>query len=257
MSLPEFDQWVGYLTILAGIGLLARLAWFRLAFRYGWLFGYFLTDVLQSMLELGASRSSLWYGYVYLAGEAAKAVLAVGVSVQLWLQALHQYPALARFGRRLAMYILLAALLLAGSGLLLEPPRASYQSPLLHYFNAFEGALDSMVGIFLVTATLFLLWFPVVVPRNSAVIIGGFLVFLLEAWAGLLLLNLYPQAGRDRISAAGMCYEAGLLIFWIAAIGPTGESTTTVTGHRWNPKEAERLLGQLDAINKRLEQIAR
>jgi hypothetical protein len=256
MSLSEFNLLVGYLSIAAAAGLLARLLWFHLAWRYGWLFAYFAADIVQGVLVIGVSRRSLWYGYVYFAGQGAKVLLAVGVSVQLWLLALRAYPALARFGRRIAIYIFLGALLLAAAGLVLEPPRAAFQSTFPHYFNAFEGTLDSTVGLFLVTVALFLLWFPVVVPRNVAVIIGGFLFYLLQGWAGLLLVNLYPQSAHD-ISAVSVSVEAGLLICWIVTVRPNGESVTTVTGHRWNPEEAERLLGQLNAINTRLEQAAR
>jgi hypothetical protein len=255
MHLAEFDQWAGYLVTTAAACLLARLPWLGLGRKYAWLFGYFLAEVLQSVLTTGVSSRSLWYGYIYFGGQATKALLAVAASIQLWLLALRGYPALARFGRRIAVYILLGALLLAAAGAwLLEPPR-SFQAVFPHYFNALEGAVDSMVVLFLVTATLFLLWFPVEVPRNVAIIIGGFVFYLFQYWAALLLLNLYPRSARG-INAVVLSLDAAVLIFWIVAIRSKGESVTTVTGHRWNPEEAERLLGQLDAINARLEKIA-
>jgi hypothetical protein len=257
MNLAEFNQWVGYLTMAAAAGVLVQLMWLGLVGRYLWLFSYFLADVLQSALTMGVSSRSLWYGYIYFGGQAAKALLAVAVSTQLWLLALRAYPALARFGRRVAIYILLGALLLAAAGAwLLEPPRSTDQSIFPHYFNALEGAVDSMVVLFLVSATLFLLWFPVEVPRNVAVIISGFVFYLFQYWAGLLLVNLYPESAPG-ISAVLLSLDAAVLIFWIVAIRRKGESVTAVTGHRWNPEEAERLLCQLDAINARLEQAAR
>src|SRR5271169_4368192 len=106
MSLVEFNQWVGYLVVAIGAALLARLLWFGLAWRYCWLFGYFLADFFESVLLIATPGRSLWYGYIYLASQSAKAVLGVGLSVQLWLLALRAYPALARFGRRLAIYML-------------------------------------------------------------------------------------------------------------------------------------------------------
>jgi len=257
MNLAEFNQWVGYLTMAAAAGVLAQLVWLGLVRRYLWLVSYFLADVLQSALTIGVSRQSFWYGYIYFGGQAAKALLAVAASTQLWLLALRAYPALAQFGRRVAIYMLLGALLLAAAGAwLLEPPRSTDQSIFPHYFNALEGAVDSMVVLFLVAATLFLLWFPVEVPRNVAVVIGGLVFYLFQYWAGLLLVNLYPQSAHG-IGAVALSLYAAVLIFWIVAIRNKGESVTAVTGHRWNPEEAERLLGQLDAINARLEQAAR
>ncbi len=256
MTLADFNRWTGYLAMAAVAGVLVQLIWLVLVRRHLWLFAYFLADILQRVLAIGASKSSHWYGYVYFGGEAAKAVLAVALSIQLWLLALRGYPALAQFGRRVALYMLLGAVLLAAMGAwLLEPPR-SLQEVFPHYFNAFEGAVDSMVALFLVAATLFLLWFPVEVPRNVAIITGGFVFYLFQHWAGLLLVNLYPKSAHG-IGAVLSSLDAAVLLFWLAAIRSKGESTIEVTGHRWNPEEAQRLLKQLDAINTRLEQTAR
>jgi hypothetical protein len=256
MSLAGFNLWIGYLTTAAAAWLLVRLLWLGLARRYAWLFCYFLADILESVLVIDVSRRSLWYAYVYFAGQAAKTILAVGVSVELWREALRGYPAMARFGRQAAAYILAAALLLATVGLVLEPPRSAGQHPFQHYFNAFEGVLDSTVVLFLVAATLFLLWFPVTLPRNLAVIMAAFVFYLLERWAALLLVNLYPKSVRS-LSAVMLSLELACLIFAIFAVRRSGRNPNTVPGHRWNLEETERLLGQLKAINTRLEQTAR
>lgn len=251
----ELDRWIGYLTIAVAIGVLARLVAIGMAQRYWCVFGYLLADALQGLLAAQASPSSLWYGYVYFAGQAAKTVLAICLSVQLWVLAVRAYAALAWFGRRIALWGLVVALLVAAAGLALQPALAHGQSLFPHYFNAFEGALDSMVALFLAAAALFLLWFPVEVPRNVAVLIGGIVVFLVAEWGCLLLVNLHPSAASE-VSAILLLVYLSCLIFWIVALQRTGESLTIVTGHRWNPEEAERLLGQLDTINSRLKQAA-
>lgn len=182
-------------------------------------------------------------------------MLAVCLSVQLWVLALRAYPGLAMFGRRVAIYALIVALLIAAGGLALQPPVTPDQSVFLHYFNAFEGALDSMVALFLAAATLFLLWFPVEVPRNVAVFIGGIVCFLIAEWGTLLVVNLHPNTvGIPNVVILSIYLAC--LIFWTVALRRTGETLTMVTGHRWNPEEAERLLGQLDAINARLKHAA-
>jgi hypothetical protein len=256
MSLFEFTRWISYLTTLGSVCLLARLGWLGLARRYGCLAGYLLTDVLQAVLVIGRPPYSVWYGNVYFASQAGKSILAIGFSVQLWLLALRGYPGVARYGRRMAFYLLLGTLGLALAGLLLEPPRTGSQGPFSHYFFAIEGALDSMVGLFLVVATLFLLWFPVEVSRNVALIMGAFVFYLAQGWAGLLLVNLYPKSMYS-VNAGMLSLELACWIFLIVTVRRQGETTKTVTGHRWNPEETERLLGQLDAINQRLEQASR
>ena len=130
-------------------------------------------------------------------------MLGVVLAIRLWKLALLGYPALARFGRQIAIYMLLTALSLAVVGLLLEPATPRGQNPTVHSLQAIEGAVDSMVLVFLVAAVLFLLWFPVKVRRNVAVCIGGFVFYLFHRWAGLLLVNLYPKYSRRLLCLDG------------------------------------------------------
>jgi len=255
MTLVEFGRWTGYLNGAIEVGLLIRLLSYGLARRYCWLFGYFLADVLQILLLIRLPTYSISYGYIYFGGQGVKALLGVLLAISLWKLALLGYPALARFGRQIVIYMLLAAMALAAVGLLLEPATPRGQNPTMHSLQAIEGAVDSMVLVFLVAAVLFLLWFPVKVRRNVAVCIGGFVFYGFQRWAGLLLVNLYPKYSHA-FYALMVVLELTCLVLWALAIKPEGEIVTTVTGHRWNPAETERLLGQLDAINARLGQMA-
>lgn len=258
MSLADFVGWSGYATSVAQAALLAELAWFGLAQRYIWLVAFLLSDLLQVILAAGASSRSLRYAYVYFAGQAAKSIFAVALSIQLWQLALAAYPALARFGRRVLIYLLTASVLVAAAGLALEPARSGIHSftAFPHYFNAFEGAMELMVVVFWIAAAAFLLWYPVEVSRNVAVFIGGFVFYALQRRVLLFLLNTYPGSS-DVLSAVTLIFQLCCLIFWIATVRRNGEALKTVTGHRWNPAEAKRLLRQLDEINERLQQMAR
>jgi hypothetical protein len=256
MELAEFARWTRYLNGAMGVCLLIQLLRYRLTRRYCWLFCYFLVGVLQILLETPLPTYSIWYGYIYFGGQAAKALLGVALAIRLWRLALLGYPALARFGRRAVIYMLLAAITVAAAGLLLEPVTPQGQNPIAHSFQAIEGAVDSMVLAFLVGMVLFLLWFPVKVRRNVAVCIGGFVFYWFQRWAGLLLVNLYPRYSHG-LSTVMLVLSLACLILWTLALRPEGEIVTTVTGHRWNPDETEHLLGQLDAINARLDQMAR
>jgi|SRR5579862_2070200 hypothetical protein len=256
MSPAVFLRWITYLNGAIDLCLLIQLLRYRLTRRYVWLFAYFLADILQILLLIRLPRRSVWYGNIYFGGQAAKAILGVAFAITLWKLALLGYPALARFGRRILIYLLLAATALAAAGLLLEPPAPRGQNPLVHSLQAIEGAVDSMVMLFLSAAVLFLLWFPVKMRRNVAVWIGGFVFYWFQRWAGLLLLNFYPKYSVA-LSISAVALQLACLMVWIFTIRPEGEIVTTVPGHRWNPAETEHLLGQLDAINARLDKLAR
>jgi hypothetical protein len=256
MTLAELVRWTGYLNGAIDVCLLIQLLRYRLIRTYCWLFGYFLADVLQILLLIRLPSRSAWYGHIYFGGQAVKAALGVALAIRLWRLALRGYPALARFGRQIVIYMLLAAISVAAVGLLLEPATPRGQNPVAHTLQAIEGAVDSMVLAFLGAAVLFLLWFPVKVRRNVAVCIGGFVFYWFQRWAVLLLLNWYPGYYKT-LGEVALVLQLVCLVLWILAIRPEGEIVTTVTGHRWNPAGTEHLLGQLDAINARLEELAR
>jgi hypothetical protein len=254
MTLAEFARGTTYLSAAVDVGLLVQLLRYRLALRYRWLFCYFLADALQILLAIGVSRSSVAYGYLYFGGQAVKAALGAAIAVRLWKLALLAYPALARFGRKIAIYVLLAAMAIAAAGLLLEPATPRGQNPLVHSYQAIEAAVDSMVLLFLVAEVLFLLWFPVKVRRNVAVYMGGFVFYWFQHWALLLLVNLYPHNSAT-VSTVMLIFSLAILLLWVLTLRPEGETVTTVTGIPRNPAETEHLLGQLEAINTRLERM--
>jgi hypothetical protein len=254
--MAEFQRWTLFLNGALDVCLLVQLLRCRLARRYCWLFSYLLAGCLQILLALPLSVYSRWYGNIYFGGQAVKAALGVLVAIELWKLALRGYPALARFGRSIVLYMLLAAIAVATVELFLEPATPRGEDPLVHLFLAIEGAVDFMVLSFLVVAVLFLLWFPVKMHRNVAVCMGGFVFYWFQRWTGLGLVNLYP-ARSILVGTVMSVLSLGCLILWTLALRPEGEIATTVTGHRWNPAETEHLLGQLGAINVRLERMGR
>jgi hypothetical protein len=256
MTLAEFARWTRYLNGAIGVCLMIQLLRYGLTRRYCWLFCYLLAGALQILLVIPFRTSSIWYGYIYFGGQAVKAVMGVALATALWRLALLRYPALARIGRQIVMYMLLVSVAIAAAGLLLEPPATRGQNPVTHSLQAIEGAMDSMVLAFLVAMVLFLLWFPVQVHRNVAVCIGGFAFYMFHRWALLLLTNRHPTRAA-LLSAAMLVLSFVCLALWTLALRPEGEIVTTVTGRRWNQAEAERLLSQLDGINERMERIAK
>jgi hypothetical protein len=252
MTLVTFDRWIGYLASLIEVALLVQFIRYGIARKYDLLLGFFLADVLQTLVEMRLSTYSKWYGEVYFGGQALKFALGAAFAIRLWSLALSRYGALARFGRWALICMLLAAVGVAAGGRVLDPPQGHGQSALMHSFQAIEGTANSMLAAFLAVGVLFLLWFPLRVSRNVAVCIAGFVFYSFQRWAGLLLVNQYPKDAR-LLSAIMSVLLFACLAIWLAAIRPKGEIITTITGHRWNPAESERLLGQLDSINALLK----
>jgi hypothetical protein len=152
-------------------------------------------------------------------------------------------------------YFFAVAAGLAVLNVLFGADAAKYHSWLGRSF-AFERSMDLVDLAVLVLMSAFLLWFPVRTRRNTAICIGGFMVYSFQRWTGLLLADLWPAYTRQ-FSTAMLCVSLAVLAAWIVRLRRSGETVTVQTGHGWNPAEADRLRLQLDAINARLGRSAR
>ncbi len=146
MNLSEVVHWTTLLSSAAAACWLSQLVWFGLWRKYIWLFGFFLTDILETLFLSGLSTRSHGYGDIYVVGQTVKAILAIASSIQLWLLVLAVYPGLARFGRRIMIYLMGIAVPVGAAGYALQPPRSGALSSFLHHFNAVEGSVASMLA---------------------------------------------------------------------------------------------------------------
>ena len=201
------------------------------------------------------ARRRTVYGEIYFVGQAVKIALAIWVVLELYQLALAQQPALARFGRRTLDY-LFALAVVAGLVNFFYTGFVAASGNYPTGFFRLESTIDLVTLVVLVLITVFLLWFPVRSTRNVAFCLGGFVLYSFQRWAGLLLAAIWPQSIHT-FSIVMMAISLACLVVWGFALRREGEKRTIVTGHRWNPAEAERLSIQLHAINSRLESVAR
>jgi Na+/H+-dicarboxylate symporter len=226
---------------------------------YRCLFLYLLTDTAQQALGIVVREllmSRLGYFWIYVGGQAAKLVLSVFVVIELFHLGLAGHPAIDRFGRRAAGYLLGAAALVSGLGLFFYTAVPPGQSVPLHRFYSFERTMDSILLLFLAGISLFMAWFPVRVRRNVALYVGGFSAYFLARWAGALAESARPDLTRS-ISIGVLSFSLACLIAGIIFLRREGETTTVVTGHRWNPTEMDRLAGKLESLNASLMHLNR
>jgi hypothetical protein len=256
MLLDALERWMWYLNTAAAVVLLAHLLVQRLASIYPALFAYLLADSLEQVIQMAVVRRAVVYGWVYGAGQTVKVLLAMWVVVQLYRLALVQQPGLAQFGRRTLGYLFSAAIVISVLGLFLDAGIRNSPHPILRGFLRFERTVDLVTLVALMLVSGFLLWFPVRARRNVALCIGGFVIYNFVRWSGLLVVTLQP-AINHKLGPWILAGSLACLVGWIITLRISGEFETTVTGHRWNAVEAERLSLELDAINSRLLHLAR
>jgi hypothetical protein len=225
---------------------------------YKLLFSYLLFDCLANIAGMAIPYHTNAYGYYYFFAQTVKIAIAAVVCVEIYSLALEHHPALARFGRGAVGYILGAAALLPFIVLLVDRG-SNGPHPYLRTYFLFEQTMDLTMAIFLLLISVFMTWFPVRMRRNVVVYIGGFVVWALTRSAAVhmtkqLLGNVHAIKVVNSIQ---LCVPLGCLVFWLVGFRAGGENRTAVVGHLWNRAEADRLTGQLDAINDSLERLRR
>jgi hypothetical protein len=248
-----------YLNIAASVVLCVRLYFQRLAGIYPFLVVYLLAQSLEQVLALAFSGQThrTRYAQIYFGGQGVKVLLVILVVLELFYRALADKPALARFGRRMLGYTFSVAVGIGLVNLLLDASAASgAYSFLLIRFLRVERSVDLVAFILLIVMSGFLLWFPVRASRNAVYWFAGFMMYELFRWTGLLLTNLWPKSNQN-FSVVMLAVTLVCLAGWTLLLKPEGEKETVVTGHSWNPDQAERLTIQLNAINSRLARLAR
>ena len=256
MRLSLAEQTIWYLNIAAALFLLFRLYSYRLISLYPALFTYFLVDAVEQAAELMFGRRRHVYGEIYFVGQSLKLAIAMLVVLELYQLALAKQPALARFGARTLGYVFAVAVVVGVANFFVSTGTSTDRNKYPIEFLRLESTVDLVTLVVLAIITAFLLWFPVRSSRNVALCLAGFVIYSLQRYAGLLVTSYWPLRTHT-FSIVMLCASFLCLILWAVAVTSRGQVETVVTGHRWNPAEAERLTIQLDAINAWLLRVGR
>ena len=254
-----WEKAIWYLTMALTAAVLGRLWRSGLIKIYRLFFAYLACDLILSLGALTFDFRSKAYGNFYFSAQTLKIIIAAFLLVEIYSLALESHPALARFGRSVVGYILAAAALFPLIGVWVNHSGSAGAPPYIRAFFLFEQTMDATMALFLILISIFMGWFPVRMRRNVIVYIGGFIIWSLSRSALVYIVN--ERFNDKKINAVcnivRMCIEVGCLAFWLIELRRGGENRTAVVGHLWNRAEAERLTGQLDAINNSLERLRR
>jgi hypothetical protein len=256
--LNPWEKGLWFLTTGLTAAVLVKLWLTGLIKIYKLLFTYLFVDFASSIGAMTIPFRSKMYGDFYFTAQTLKIVVAAFVLIEIYSLALERHPALARFGRSVVGYILLAAGVFPFIELWLNHANAKAY-PYLRAFLLFERTLDSTIAIFLVLISAFMTWFPVRLRKNVILYISGFIVWSLSRSILVHVVNQWFREPRIRVGAniVQLCFELGCLVFWLIGFQREGEVRTAVVGHVWNRAEADKLVEQLDAINDSFEKMRR
>ena len=248
LSTAERLLWLA--SIVLTISLIARLVTGGLHRVYRSFFVCLCVSLAQSLLLLPSDPSSDRYVFFYLVSEPAIWFLFILTVLELYSLVLHNHQGIASLGR----WAMTAALGLA-VGISMLTMAADLRAAigperLLLYYTAAERGIATSLVIFLVLVLGFLTMYPVPLKKNVVIHAAVFAAYFLTTTLLLFVRNLTGLTYTRPVSAALIAVADVCFLVWILLLKPEGEEYTVVLRHQWRPEDEERLLQQLDAINK-------
>ncbi len=120
-----------------------------------------------------------------------------------------------------------------------------------------ERTVSTVALLSLLLMLLFILWFPVRMPRNLALFSMGFIVYF-TAEASLLLVRRFWSHESSALVNLGVSFIMCLcLIYWIGFLNEQGEVAPVMIGHSWQTGRQAELMHNLEGINIALARSSR
>ena len=227
---------------------------------------FLVFDVLTSSLALWVQlqQPKGWdYRVVWLILTPIDWVLYIALVYVLLSALLAKFPGVLSFSRKVLHFSFLTGAVI---GIVTARPeflsyeRTRHVQALARILAAVAIAdrVVSMTAFLALTATLiFILWFPVQMPRNLAVFCVGLVVFFAARTGMWIIYSWGPHINSAFVNTVVLFVLSGCLLYWLIVINKAGEQVPTRIGHSWNAAEQQRLLAQLEAMNATLLRAAR
>lgn len=201
-----------------------------------WLTDSWLSSRHQVLTFIAASVLS-WMLYAY-------------VVCEMFGRMFSAYPGIARTGRRfiaLSMIVAVTAAFLTS----VQDFGSHLSSVEILFTTIGERVVSAAIAFYLILMLLFLRWMPVPVPVNTARHTLIFFVYFVTSAAVYHFWNRFAES-TDRVAVNSALALAAIFSFsaWAWSLRPEGESVNRLL--RPQTPDAERILGQLESINRAL-----
>lgn len=247
MSVEQVAQ---YLNILVAVVLVIRLFWLKLAGKYAVFTALIAFSVVWSLIvALVPWRArNIDYRVAWLIFEPIAWTLYVWVVYSILQKIMATHRGILSASRKLFAACFVASVVIGLLSARVEFVIAHPDAPVTLALIIERGFCT--VSLLLLLATLvYLLWFPVSVTRNVALLCGGLMIYFAVKTALLLVRDIWTPDSVRLVSLLLILVSTACLTMWALALSRAGESEMVRPGHSWKPKEQERLVHQLEAIN--------
>lgn len=266
----NFTRIVQLLSELLTIALVVRIVSLRLHSVYRVFCLFLIFQFLSSsvaFLELLLHNRTLDYRISWMIMQSIAWVLWLWMVYALLKAILAKLPGILKLSQKVLNFVFPAAILIA---VLTARPElyASRGAVALGRIDralALTFVLDRVIAtvalLVLLAMLVFILWFPVQMPRNLARFSIGFVIYFAAQTVFLLFRNYQAYEVNEQVRAlvsnAISSVLVGCFVYWLAFLNSEGEISPVRMGHSWRADEQSRLIGQLEAMNAALVRGAR
>jgi hypothetical protein len=243
--------WVVVAQLIAHLLLLGRLFSTGLNQTYKWFSLYILFETVRAIPILFISPRTTMYGYYYLVTQPISWCLHLLVILELVHLVLKNHAGIATFARRALTVGLSLSTVASLATLAFEIQQPTFS--IISTYVLIERLILSTLLILLLLFTGFLVYFPVPVNRNTVIHTRIFACFFLFKTVLLIFRNIVTsEQAYQGLNALLQIFATACLLAWATLLSRSGEEIKSATSYRSNPIDEERLVAQLDAINRTL-----
>jgi hypothetical protein len=238
--------------LLAYVLVLTRMFTAGLHRTYRWFAVYVVYETIRLAAFGFMHAGTKIYGYIYFFTQPVTWCLYLLVILELYQLALKNHPGIAKFARKSLVIALAVSTLLSVATLVFEAQAPEF-NPLRTYVLIERLILVSLL-LLLLLFTAFLAYFPVPVNRNTVVHTRIFACYFFFKTVLLVFRNLMPDDSPSTglINIIVQLLATTCLMAWAMLLSRQGEAIQASTSYRSDPTQEERLIGQLEAINRTL-----
>jgi hypothetical protein len=249
-TLAAISTWVEWANVIVSLLLAVRLVRTQLLRRYPMLTLFVVFTPLALIALEFVPRNTNLYAEAYLGLLPPHWILYFAIAYETYRRVLEEHPGIASAGRWLISVGLVIAVLITALSLTAEMSARDQRFPILLAAHTAERAISTTLTLLLAILLGFTLYFPVLLRRNSVLMISGLTAFFLSKSLILLLRNLLGPDTYLVLSLGNQLVSLIVVGVWLVHLVPL-ESDSQGGPRASVPRErAEQMLRQLGALNE-------
>jgi len=253
IPLDRVEYYLWYLSLLLHAALFTRLCWLGLALRYKAFSLCLLLQIIRTLILLPLSPNTNVYAYVYIYSEPVLIACRVAVVLEIYGKVLSSYRGLSILGRGTLIGALAISGLVSVFTHLMEFDFTHERFQMLRAMHLVESTVYTTLLFFLFALAAFIIWYPTPLKKNIILYSFGYSLYFVGVAAAIYLRNLDASALTRVASTGRLVVTDAALLLWVVLVRKSWEEESGGVAIRFSAESQERLLSQLEALNRTIE----